>query len=163
MIKKIIPNPLMTFALLVLWLLLQQSISVGQILLGTAVSLIAIQGIIALKPDPVKIYFSKAMLELCKVVLIDILRSNWAVITTILKPQQRRPKPAFVTIQLEVNNRYALAVLSIILAATPGTLWLQYDPAQGTLLIHTLDEVVEGYWESAIKNRYEHLLMEIFE
>ena len=54
-------------------------------------------------------------------------------------------------------------VLAIILTATPGTAWLDYNSARGTLLLHVLDLVDESAWLTLIKTRYEHLLLEIFE
>ena len=47
--------------------------------------------------------------------------------------------------------------------STPGTIWLNYDAAKGTLLLHVLDLVDETVWIRTIKGRYERLLMEIFE
>jgi multicomponent K+:H+ antiporter subunit E len=40
---------------------------------------------------------------------------------------------------------------------------MQYDAAQGTLLLHVFDLAGEANWTDLVKNRYEHLLMEIFE
>ncbi|MNV61329.1 putative monovalent cation/H+ antiporter subunit E [compost metagenome] len=63
---------------------------------------------------------------------------------------------------LDLRNRYGLAVLAIILTSTPGTLWVQYDRATGSLLLHVLDLIEEGEWIDLIKGRYERLLLEIF-
>ena len=49
---RLIPHPLLAVALLILWLLLTQSLSPGQILLGALASLIATHGFAALRPDP---------------------------------------------------------------------------------------------------------------
>ena len=54
-------------------------------------------------------------------------------------------------------------MLSIIITSTPGTIWMNYDAAKGTLLLHVLDLVDETVWIRTIKGRYERLLMEIFE
>ena len=43
------------------------------------------------------------------------------------------------------------------------TAWVEYDPDSGILLIHVLDLVDKDEWVALIKNRYEALLMEIFE
>jgi multicomponent K+:H+ antiporter subunit E len=56
-----------------------------------------------------------------------------------------------------------LAVLAIIVTATPGTAWMEYDAASGSLLLHVFDLVDEASWTDLVKNRYEHMLMEIFE
>ena len=69
----------------------------------------------------------------------------------------------FMTIPLDMRSRHGLAVLSIIITSTPGTLWVNYDATKATLLLHVLDLVDEAVWIRTIKGRYERLLMEIFE
>ena len=54
-------------------------------------------------------------------------------------------------------------MLSCIVTSTPGTAWVEYAPDSGILLIHVLDLVDKDEWVALIKNRYEALLMEIFE
>lgn len=66
-------------------------------------------------------------------------------------------------VPLDMRNPYGLAVLACIVTATPGTIWVEYDFAQGTLLLHILDLIGEEEWARIIKNRYEGRLMEIFE
>ncbi|MBM6584501.1 Na+/H+ antiporter subunit E, partial [Microvirga sp. BT689] len=67
------------------------------------------------------------------------------------------------TIPLDLRSRNGLAVLSIIITSTPGTIWVEYNAARSTLLLHVLDLVDETVWIRTIKGRYERLLMEIFE
>ena len=91
----------------------------------------------------------------------DILRSNIAVAWAIVSRHPRTP--GFVEIPLELQDRNGLALLAIMVTATPGTAWIEYRAKTGTLLIHAFDMVEEGHWRDLIKNRYEALLMEIFE
>lgn len=160
--KHILPYPLMGFSLLVLWLILNQSVSLGHILLGSMVSLLAMQGISALRPEPVKIRFSPAIFKLAGIVVIDLFRSNLAVGKIITSRKRRQVNSGFINLPLDMSNRYGLAVLSTIITATPGTLWMQYDQTRNILLIHVLDLVDEDYWIHLLKTRYEKLLMEIF-
>ena len=48
-------------------------------------------------------------------------------------------------------------------AATPGTIWVDYDSRSNTVLLHILDLVDEEQWVRTIKDRYERRLMEVFE
>jgi multicomponent K+:H+ antiporter subunit E len=68
-----------------------------------------------------------------------------------------------VTIPLELRSPNGLAALACIITATPGTIWVRLDSAEGLLVIHVLDVIDENTWIQTIKNRYERLLMEIFE
>ncbi|MFV0623199.1 Na+/H+ antiporter subunit E [Sphingomonas sp. ac-8] len=159
--SRLLPHPVLTLALLAMWLLLQQSLSLGQILLGSLVAVIAARGFAALRPTPGRIRFGRAMLRLIGIVLIDIVRSNLAVgRIVLLRPANR--KAGFLRIPLDLTNRHGLATLAIITTATPGTLWVQHDAARNLLLLHILDLTDEDYWIRLIKGRYERLLMEVF-
>jgi multicomponent K+:H+ antiporter subunit E len=67
-----------------------------------------------------------------------------------------------VTVPLRTAQPDGLAVLGIILTATPEPLG-STTIRRGTLLLHVLDLVDENAWLTLIKTRYEHLLLEIFE
>ena len=57
----------------------------------------------------------------------------------------------------------AIAVLACIVTATPGTSWARYDAAANVVTIHVLDLIDEQAWIRQFKERYERLLLEIFE
>ena len=69
----------------------------------------------------------------------------------------------FLTIPLELRSPMGLAVLGVIITSTPGTAWIDYNSARGTLLLHVFDLVDEQGWRMLIKQRYERLLLEIFQ
>jgi multicomponent K+:H+ antiporter subunit E len=96
-------------------------------------------------------------------VLADIVRSNIAVARIILGLVGRERTSGFVNISLELRDPYGLAALACIITATPGTLWVSFDPAKGILTIHVLDLIDESEWMRTIKGRYERLLLDIFE
>jgi multicomponent K+:H+ antiporter subunit E len=102
------------------------------------------------------------MARLAFIVLIDIIRSNIAVARIVLAPG-REARPGFLAVELDLRNEYALATLACIVTSTPGTVWVNFDSAKGVLLLHVLDLVDEQKWVDLIKNRYERLLVEIFE
>lgn len=160
---RIVPYPAFAAALLAMWLLLAQSVSLGQILLGTLVAVLATNAMAALRPEPARIRLSWAIPRLAVIVLQDIFRSNIAVGRIILFGKRQDHKSGFLQLPLDLRNVYGLAVLACIITATPGTLWLQYDRTRNILLLHVLDLVDEQQWIDLIKNRYERLLMEIFE
>jgi multicomponent K+:H+ antiporter subunit E len=159
----ILPYPLLSAALLVLWLLLNQSLSPGHLVLGSVLAVLASWAMAALRPEKPRIRRPGAALRLAGLVLIDILRSNLAVGRIIMRSREPGVSAGFMTIPLDMRSRQGLAVLSIIITSTPGTIWVNYDEAKGTLLLHVLDLVDETVWVRTIKDRYERLLMEVFE
>lgn len=160
--SRVLPYPLLTAGLLVMWLLLT-SFSLGQFLLGGLVSLTASRAMTALEPSKPRIRRWGVIPKLAAIVALDILRSNIAVFSIIIQGRRRERVSGFVAIPLDLRDRTGLAVLSCIVTSTPGTAWVEYDPASGILLIHVLDLVDKDEWVILIKNRYEALLMEIFE
>ena len=157
-----LPFPLLTLCLALMWLLLVQSVAPGSVIMAVLVALVATRLFTVLRPEPVKYRLSGAIFRLVGIVLHDIVRSNIAVARIILTGRTDKGMSGFIRIPIDMRNRHGLALLAVIITATPGTLWVQFDSARGSLLIHVLDLVDEDQWIALIKNRYERLLMEIF-
>lgn len=159
--KRWFPYPLLALGLLAMWLLLTQSFSPGQLLLGGAIATLAALAMTALKPETSRLGSLTAILKLTSIVIADIVRSNFAVASIILCPQKPRVAK-FVHLPLELTNRHGLTILALIITATPGTMWVEFDRGRGVLLVHVLDLIDEEEWTQLIKQRYEALLLEIF-
>lgn len=159
--RRLVPYPLMTIALLLMWLLLNQSMAPAHVMVGTSVALMATWIMAALDVVAPRVRLTMAIPRLAATVLWDIVRSNVAVAKIILF-RRAQPTSGFVRIPLDTRNRYCLALLACIITATPGTLWMEHDSRNNVLLLHVLDLVDESHWIGLIKQRYERLLMEIF-
>jgi multicomponent K+:H+ antiporter subunit E len=162
-VTRWLPFPLVSAFLLVMWLLLNQSLSPGHLILGCILALVGSVGLAALDLPPARLRRPWAAGQLAWLVLVDIIRSNFAVARIILNPGQRTGTSGFLRIPLDLRDSYALAVLACIITATPGTIWVSFDSDKRLLLIHVLDLIDESAWIRTIKNRYERLLLEIFE
>jgi len=161
MMRQLLPYPLLALSLLAMWLLLN-GFSVGQLLLGSVIAVAASGAMAALEPKKPRLRRWSAIPGLVWVVFIDILRSNIAVASLILRGTGGREISGFVTIPLALRDPTGLAVLACIVTSTPGTAWVEYDSTRNTLLLHILDLGDED-WVGLIKNRYERPLLEIFE
>ncbi len=162
MIRRWLPYPALALGLFVMWLLLTQSFSPGQVVLGALFASVGTWAMAALRPKPPVIREWRTALRLARTVFLDILRSNLAVAQIILSPAANRTS-GFVPLRLELRDEHALAILALIITATPGTAWVQFDHVNGMLLIHVFDLVDEEEWVRLIKTRYEAELMAIFE
>lgn len=159
--KRIIPHPILVVFLILMWMLLTR-FSPGQFLLGTAVALVAGRALSALEVETVRPKNLHRVPSLLWLVFTDILRSNYEVAKLILnngRGGQRRS--GMIELHLDTRDRTALAILSIVITATPGTAWLGWNPRTGTLLLHVFDLVEEEHWHRVI-GRYESALGEIF-
>ncbi|WP_431858089.1 Na+/H+ antiporter subunit E [Azospirillum sp.] len=158
-----LPFPLLTAALLGVWLILNESVSPGTVILGCALSVGAVRVLTALDPPEGRFRRPLVALTLALVVLGDIVRSNMAVARIILNPAAGNRTPGFVRIPLDLRAPYGLATLACIITATPGTIWVEYESAGNSVLLHILDLVDDQVWIDTIKDRYEKRLMEVFE
>ena len=161
--RRLLPHPVLSVFILSMWLLLQSSLAPGTLLVGALLGLLTPFAMRALEPERPKVGAPLRIIELVAVVLGDVVRSNYAVASILLGRRGRDRVSGFVRIKLELRDRYGLAALAIILTATPGTLWVQYDAATGTLLLHVFDLLDEDEWRRLVKERYESRLREIFE
>lgn len=161
--RRLLPHPLLSVCILFMWLMLQSSLAPGTLLVGALLGLLTPFAMRALEPERPKVGAPLRILELVAVVLRDVVRSNYAVASILLGRRGRDRVSGFVRIRLELRDRYGLAALAIILTMTPGTLWVQYDAATGTLLLHVFDLLDEDEWRRLVKERYERRLREIFE
>ena len=84
--RRWLPFPLLTAALLALWLLLTGSLAPGTIVLGGVLALGAARALTALDPPKARFRRPRAAFRLALVVLAEIVRSNIAVARIILRP-----------------------------------------------------------------------------
>ncbi len=158
----IIPHPILSVALFVVWLLMNSPFGAGSVVIALIVGLLVPHVMRAMTPERVRIRNPMAILRLSGHVIHDALQSNFKVLMLILGHRKRERKSGFVRVPLSLSSRYGLAALAIIITSTPGTLWVQYDRYKRVLLLHVLDLTDDQDWPAIIKDRYESLLMEIF-
>ncbi|MFZ2389667.1 MAG: Na+/H+ antiporter subunit E [Polaromonas sp.] len=161
--KRLLPAPLLSTALFVLWLILNRSLSVGQVVLALALALAIPLLTSGLRPLPVRIRRPGVVLRLMLTVAADTVRSNMAVARLLLAPGKRRHAAGFVHVSLVLRDPNALAVLAMIVCLTPGTAWAELSLDRATLLLHVLEVDDAAAIAAHIKTRYERPLMDIFE
>jgi len=159
-----VPYPLLTAGFLVLWLLLQESVSPGALLLGAILGIIGAAMLAVLNQPRTRLRRLTSVPALLWMVFVEIVRSNNAVARIILG-LDRSPtrRSAFVPVPLEMRSPAGLAALACVLTATPGTVWVDYDAESGIMLVHVLDLIDEDAWVAIVKDKWERRLMEIFE
>ena len=163
MMKKILPAPLVSFGLFVVWLLLNRSLSPGHLLLA----LLLARGLPLLfkelRPQKVRVRHLGTVLRLCWTVVVDTTQSNIAVLRFLLLPRTRRHSADFVKIPLELRDPNGLAVLAMIVCITPGTVWAELSRDRSMLMLHVLEVHDREAIVQHVQTRYERPLMEIFE
>lgn len=160
---SLIPHPILSAGLVLVWLLLNE-FSLGHLVLGLIIALVSSWALGAIEGDRVRWRNPRTVFRLFCIVGLDIIRSNIAVASLILSGGRHGARrSAFIPIPLKMTDPVGLAVLAMIITATPGTAWIEHDTDQNVLLLHVYDVIDEEAWISLIQTRYESLLREIFE
>jgi multicomponent K+:H+ antiporter subunit E len=147
-----------------MWLLLSQSIGIGSIVLGVLLAVALAWGSVTLRPLRPRLHRPLAAFGLLATVVLDIVRSNFAVARIVLGlVRGREVRAGFLEIPLDLRDPHGLAGLAAIITSTPGTIWVDLTPDSKTLTLHVLDLRDEAELIRAIKTRYEQPLMRIFE
>lgn len=163
MIKRWLPSPLLSLALFVVWLLLNQSLHAATLLLAALLAIVVPLLTQSLRPARVKMRKPWLALRLGGLVGYDLVVSAFTVARLLLTRRSRGMSPRFVRVPLAMRDPNALATLAMILCLTPGTAWGEIALDRSTLLIHLFHEEDEAAFIDMIKTRYERPLMEIFE
>lgn len=151
-------------ALVVTWLLLNESVSPGHILLGMVFATLLLLASSRLRPLRPRIRKPWLLIKLGYHVFRDIIRSNVAVAAIVLGlVRDREIRSGFMEIPLDLTDPHGLAVLSMIITSTPGTVWVGLGVGGATLKLHILDLKDEEGWIRLVKGRYEKPLLEVFQ
>lgn len=156
--------PVLALALAVMWLLMNDTVSAGHVVLGSGLAIALTLWSAKLRPLRPRLYRPQLALGLLWTVFVDIVRSNVAVARIILGlVGERQIRSAFLDIPLELRDPHGLAVLATIVTSTPGTVWVDYDGEHCRLTLHVLDLRDEEAWIRLIKEHYERPLIGIFQ
>ena len=161
--KRLFPAPWLSLALWALWLLLNLSLSAGNLLLGAALAILAPVMFAPLRPLPVRIRRPGVILKLFFLVGRDVVASNIAVAWGVLRAGKNPPRSRFIKIPLDLRDANGLAALSMITTVVPGTIWSELALDRSVLLLHVFDLDDEASFIEHFKTAYERPLMEIFE
>ena len=161
--KRLFPAPWLSLALWVLWLLLNLSLSAGNLLLGAALAIVAPLMFAPLRPLPVRIRRPGVILKLFFLVGRDVVLSNIAVAWGVLRAGKNPPRSRFIKIPLDLRDANGLAALSMITTVVPGTIWSELALDRSVLLLHVFDLDDDAQFIEHFKTAYERPLMEIFE
>lgn len=168
-----LPTPFRSLFLFLIWLLLNNSVSAGHIVLATFFAIfIPLLSVSLRDPQPLILKPGLALKQLL-IVLYDIVVANLQVALLIIGPAKKL-RPAFVKVPIDLIHDMPITILASCVSLTPGTVSAEVypipesleegeKPKQRYLLIHVLDLKDEEALIKQIKQRYEAPLKEIFQ
>lgn len=157
-----LPHPLLSLVLLLVWLLLVNSLSFGQLLIGTLAAWAIPLATRGFWPEPVCVRHPLRLLRFIALVGYDIITANLTVARLIVMTGPS-VQPALVSVPLTLRSDLAISLLTNVISLTPGTLSARLSADKRTLLVHALHVQEGDDLVAEIKSRYEQPLLEVFE
>jgi multicomponent K+:H+ antiporter subunit E len=163
MLTRLLPHPVLSVCLAVLWLLLVNNFSAGHVVLGLIVGIAIPQLTAAYWPGRPRLRRPLVILEYAALVLWDICVSNIQVAYLVLFRRGETLRSQFITVPLALRSAEAIAALAGTITLTPGTVSADLSADGGALLVHCLETADPDATVAQIKKRYERRLEAIFE
>lgn len=158
----LIPHPLLTLILTIVWMLLQNEISGGMIVFGFILGVIIPWGTSVWWPDTPNRFSAGKMIIYSIIVIWDIIVANIEVAWIVLTVPTAKLKPAWIIVPLRLREPEAITLLAGTITLTPGTVSTDLSDQGHSLLVHVLHTDDPDAVRDDIINRYESRLLEIF-
>lgn len=160
-LRRLLPHPWRSLGVLVLWLLLNNSLHPGHVVLGAIVGGLLPLVTARFWPETVAAKRPWRMVAFVAMVVYDVIVANLRVARAVLGPVGRL-RPGFARVPLDLTTDVGITVLAQTITLTPGTLSADLTPDRRTLIVHYLDDADAEAVVAGIKARYEKPLLEIF-
>ena len=159
--NKLFPHPILTGVLLIIWLLLNNTMAAGHILLGAILAIIIPLLTASFWPEKVRIASPMILFKFIIMVLWDILIANM-MIAKLVVGRNDKLQPAFFRVKLDIKTPLGVSILANTISLTPGTVSCDLSVDRRYLLVHALhtDNPAENIEQ--IKQRYEAPLIKVF-
>lgn len=160
--RWLMPHPLLTLILAVVWILLQNDVTAGMAVFGLILGIIIPWMTSIWWPDTPQGFRMGKMIAYSLMVIWDIVVANIQVAWIIISVPNAKLKPAWIVVPLELKQPEAITVLAGTITLTPGTVSADLSDEGHSLLVHVLHTDDPDAIRDDIKTRYERRLLEIF-
>lgn len=155
----LLPRPLLSLMVAVTWLMANNTLYVGHIILAVFLGVALPRLTVSFWPDAPRLRRPGVALRLLAVFAYDIVVANFIVARLVLGPSSAL-RPAFVEVPIDLDNDFAISLLASMITLTPGTVTVDYDPERSVIHVHALDADDTDALVAEIKQRYEAPLKE---
>lgn len=163
LLRALLPAPLLSGLLLIVWLALARGVTAGQLTVGLLLALSIPLVLSRLRMKGTRLRRPDVLLRFIVRVACDVVMSNFAVAKGVICWRWHKPSSRFVVIPLDLRDPVGLAALALVTTIVPGTVWSELAADRGALLLHVWDVREESDFVRQFKARYEQPLREIFE
>ena len=162
MLRSLVPHPLLSLTLVLVWIGLVNKFTLGNLVLGSAIGLIIPMVTAAYWPDRPRMRRPLKIVEYVLIVIWDIVVANVQVAMIILFKKDADIRTHWIPVPIELKSAEAITVLAGTITMTPGTVSATLAADCKAILVHCLHTDDPDAVRKEIKSRYERRLMEIF-
>jgi multicomponent K+:H+ antiporter subunit E len=162
MMRKLLPHPMLSLMLGILWMLLVNRVALGSVIMATFLAVV-----IPLITAPYwrgkpRVARPLELLAYIGIVVYDVIVSGFVVAKIIVFMRPEQIKSAYITVPIDLKSPEAITLLAGTITMTPGTLTAEIAQDGSALLIHSLHAPDPDAIRDDIKSRYEARLKRIF-
>lgn len=155
----LVPHPLLSLLVAATWLLAQNSLYIGHVILAVGLGVALPRLTHRFWPGAPRLRRPGVALRLLGVFFYDLLVANFHVARLVLGPNDRL-RPGFLHVPLDMDDEFGIVLLASMVTLTPGTVTVDRDAERNIMLVHALDIDDADAMVAQIKSRYEKPLQE---
>lgn len=159
---RLFPMPVHSLILFIVWLLLNNTIAPGHLVLAALLAIIIPWLTSGMQDPQPKIRKPLIGIRYLLMVVGDIIKANFEVAVLVIGPSKKLD-PAFIPVPLNIRHEFPITILASTVSLTPGTVSAEISEDKRWLYVHVLHLTDKDALITLIKQRYEQPLMEIFE
>jgi multicomponent K+:H+ antiporter subunit E len=159
-LQRWMPHPLLTLVLVLLWMALLNSFTVGGLLMGILLGMLIPIYTAHFWPERPVVRSPHKALIFIAIVAFDMIVANIQVAYLILFRPVERLHNRWITVPLDLTSPEAITVLVGTITLTPGTVASDLAADGSALLMYCLDVKDEEELVQRIKQRYERRIGE---
>ena len=163
MLRHLVPHPLLSIVLVLVWIGLVNTFTLGNLLLGAVIGVVVPMLTAVYWPQRPKVRKPLRAAQYILIVLFDIIVANVQVAMILVFRRERDIRSKWISVPLDLTSAEAITVLAGTITMTPGTVSTMLSSDGTSILVHCLDTDDPDAVRDNIKSRYEGLLKEIFQ
>jgi len=160
--RIVVRRPIYVTILALLWMVLQQHYTMGDLVIGFAVGAGVLYFARHFLFDQVRLRRPGKALRLAVSFAAEIVKANLQIAWLVIRPRLR-VQPAFVLLPLDLRDDVSITVLANMITLTPGTLSVDVAPDKSALYIHCLFAPDPAAVVRQIKEQFEQPILESIE
>lgn len=161
-LRRWLPHPVLSLALILAWVALQNDFSAGQWLMGVILGVVVPLLLRPFWSDLPQVHSWRTAIVYAAIVLWDIAKANVQVAGWVLLRRPETLRSSWLVVPLELRVQEAITLLAGTITMTPGTVSCDLAADGSALLVHCLHTEDAAATVAEIKARYEARLMRMF-